>query len=67
MAEKWPDTSQRWTASTGRPGLDHREGQTSAQAAARNLDVGHGQPEEWRDRFFLGGENTLRGRADQTG
>ena len=46
----------------GRVSARHREGETSAQAAARKHGLTVAEVEDWRDRFLLGAENALRAR-----
>ena len=63
MAEEAGDTPQRWTAKRRATlVLSIMKEETSAQAAARKHGLTVAETEEWRDRFLLGAENTLRAR-----
>ena len=63
MTEQVPDNTQRWTAKRRNAlVLSILKGETSAKEAARKHGLKVGEIEEWKDRFLLGAENSLRSR-----
>ena len=58
-----PDNPQRWTAKRRTAlVLSILKGETTAKEAGRKHGLKIGEIEEWRDRFLLGAENSLRSR-----
>ena len=55
--------TQRWTAKgKGTLILGILKGETSIQEAARTYGLTISEIEDWKDKFLLGAENTLRSR-----
>ena len=63
MTKEVPENAQRWTSKRRSAlVLSILRGETSAKEAARKHGLKVGEIEDWKDRFLLGAENSLRSR-----
>jgi len=66
MADEQSEEVRRWTAKRlAALIISLLKGETTAAEAARRHGLKMAEVEEWRERFLLGAENTLRARPKE--